>query len=220
MNASRHVRSAGASKDCRGFTHRGACSSERNASGREQRHSTRTACASPAAVVETTGSASASFHVLPCADSGCHASEAVAEAITPLCEEGEAHKSIDCVSLEGGGNAELRVWKALSGSTSSAESLQTHPKPEHALFAAWEIIILVQGGDALAKKAMADLSPEGRCLAVEESSNLVLSLLKRDADSGSGQTLSKLVRRWSQRALHKRTRTQHTGCTQIGRAMP
>ena len=126
MNASRHARSDGASKDRRGFTHRGACSGERNASCREQRHSTRTAVASPAAVVEAAGSAPASFHVLPCADSGCHASEAVAEAITPLCEEGEAHMPKDCVSLEGGGNAKLRVWKALSGSTSSAESLRTH----------------------------------------------------------------------------------------------
>ena len=71
---------------------------------------------------------------------------------------------LECVILEGGGNAELRAWKAFGhGSTRSA----------NALHAARKIV------NTLSKKVMEDLSSEERRSVVDESSSVVLSLVKR-----------------------------------------
>ena len=63
-------------------------------------------------------------------------------------------------------------------------------KPEHARYAAGKILIFTQGNDTLRQKVLTDLSAEERGFVVEESSDLVLSLWKRETDCGNGQSLS------------------------------
>ena len=89
---------------------------------------------------------------------------------------------LGCVILEGGGNAELRAWKAFGQWVNTIR--RASPKsvtPEHALYAARKIVISIQGGDTLSKKEMEDLSSEGRRSVVDETSSMVLSLLKRES---------------------------------------
>ena len=105
---------------------------------------------------------------------------------------GETFMPLDCVILEGGGNAELRSWK-LSANGWVNTIRRASPNldfPEHALYAARKICTFIQGGDTLSKKVMEDLSSEERRSAVEESSSMVHSLLKREGDGGNGQLLS------------------------------
>ena len=56
------------------------------------------------------------------------------------------------------------------------------------------IVAFIQGSATLSKKVMGKLSSEERSSVAEESSALVLSLLKRDGDCGIGQALSERVR--------------------------
>ena len=74
------------------------------------------------------------------------------------------------------------------------------PSPEHALYAARNIVAFIQGTATPSKKVMGELSSEERISVVEKSSALVLSLLKCDGDCGIGQSLSERVRRLSERA--------------------
>ena len=87
---------------------------------------------------------------------------------------GETFKPLGCVILAGGGNAELRAWKAFGQRVNTIRKAS----PEHALYAARKIIIFFQGGDTLSKKVMEDLSSEERRSVVDESSSIVLSLWK------------------------------------------
>ena len=89
------------------------------------------------------------------------------------------------------------------GSTPFAEG---HPKsvpPERALYAARKIVTFIQAGDTLSKKVMEDLSSEERRSVVEESSSMVLSLLKREGVGAHYQALSERVRRLSECALQQ-----------------
>ena len=107
---------------------------------------------------------------------------------------GETRMPMDCVILAGGGSAELRSWKAFGQWVSIIR--KASPKttiPEHALYAARKIVAFIQG----------ITSSEERSSLVEESSSLVLSLLSREDDCGTSQSLSERVRRLSEVALQK-----------------
>ena len=65
---------------------------------------------------------------------------------------------LGCVILEGGGNAELRSWKAFGH---WVNTIRRAP-PELALYTARQIVNFIQGGDTLSKKVMEDLSSEER----------------------------------------------------------
>ena len=117
---------------------------------------------------------------------------------------GETFMPLGCVILEGGGKAELRTWKAFGHWVNTIR--KASPKsviPEHALYAAKKIVICIQGGDTLSKKVMEDLSSEERRSVVDESSSIVLSLLKHECVSVQCQMLSEPVRRLSESALQK-----------------
>ena len=89
---------------------------------------------------------------------------------------GETFMPLGCVILEGGGNAELRVWKAFGQWVNTIR--KASPKsviPEHALYAARKIVIFIQFGDTLSKKVMEDLCSEERRSVADESSSIVLS---------------------------------------------
>ena len=111
---------------------------------------------------------------------------------------------LGCVSLEGGGNAELRSWKAFGQwiNTTRRASPRSMP-PEHALYSERQIVTLIQDGDTLSKKVMEDLSSEELRSVVEESSSMVLSLLMREGVGAHCQALSERARRLSERALQK-----------------
>ena len=87
--------------------------------------------------------------------------------------------------------------------------------PEHALFDAKKIVIFILGGDTLSKKVMEDLSSAEHKSVVDESSSLVLSILKRECVSAHCQMLSERVRRLSEHALQKRARMQQTCHAQV-----
>ena len=69
---------------------------------------------------------------------------------------------------------------------------------ERALYAAGKIVIFIQGGDTLSKQVMEVLSSEERPSVVDESSSIVLSVLKRESVDVHGQELSERVRRFSE----------------------
>ena len=71
-----------------------------------------------------------------------------------------------------------------------------------------KIVNFNQDGDTLNKKVMEDLSSEERRSVVEESSSMVLSLLKREGVGAHCQALSERV--WLSQAL-KRGQAQPTG---------
>ena len=108
----------------------------------------------------------------------------------------------DCVILEGGGNAELGAWKAFGQwvnticRESPNSSLNTHCVPHSKSSSS-------HNNDTLCKKVMTDLSAMECSPIIKESSNLVLSLLKREEDNSNGQSLSERVRCWSEGALQK-----------------
>ena len=66
-----------------------------------------------------------------------------------------------------------------------------------------KIATFIHGGDTLSKKVMEDLSSEEGRSVVEDSSFMVLSLLKREGVGAHWQALSERVRRLSERALQK-----------------
>ena len=111
---------------------------------------------------------------------------------------------LGCVILEGGGNAELRAWKAFGQRVNTIR--KASPKsviPEHALYAARKIVIFIQGGDTLSKKVIQELSSAEHKSVVDESSSIVLSLMERECVGAHCQMLSEQVRRLSERALQK-----------------
>ena len=114
---------------------------------------------------------------------------------------GETYMPPDCVILEGGGNAELRSWKAFGKWVNIIHRVSSFP--EHAPHAARDIVTFIQSAAALGKKVMDDLNSEERRFVAEESSALVLSLLESEGGGGHGQSLSERVRRLSERALQK-----------------
>ena len=71
--------------------------------------------------------------------------------------------------------------------------------PEHARYAAR----IIRGGDTLSMKVMDDLSATERWSSVEESTLLVLSLLKREGSDAQCHMLTERVRRLAERALQK-----------------
>ena len=111
---------------------------------------------------------------------------------------------LGCVSLEGGGNAVLRSWKAFGHWTNTIRRASPRSiPPEHALYSARKIVTLIQDGDTLSKKVMEDLSSEELRSVVKESSSMVLSLLMREGVGAHCQALSERARRLSERALQK-----------------
>ena len=69
---------------------------------------------------------------------------------------------LGCVILEGGGNAELRTWKAFGEWINKIhKASQKSVIPAHALYAASKIVIFIQGGDTLSKKVMEDFELSG-----------------------------------------------------------
>ena len=87
---------------------------------------------------------------------------------------------LGCVILEGGGNAELRAWKAVGQWINTIrKAFPVTDPPEHARYAARKIVNFIQGSDTLSRKVMDDLSTTERLSLVEESTLLVLSFLKR-----------------------------------------
>ena len=81
---------------------------------------------------------------------------------------------LGCVILEGGGNAELRTWKAFGQWVNTIR--KAFPKsviPEHSLYAARKIVMFIQCGDTLCKNVMKDLSSAEHKSVVDESSSRV-----------------------------------------------
>ena len=109
---------------------------------------------------------------------------------------GETFMPLGCVILEGGGNAELRAWKAFGQwiNTIRKAFLVTDP-PEHARYAARKIVNFIQGSDTLTRMVMDDLSTTERWALVEESTLLVLSFLKREGSGAQCYMLTERVRR-------------------------
>ena len=71
---------------------------------------------------------------------------------------GETCMPLVCVILEGGGNAELRAWKAFGQRVNTIrKASQKSVTPEHALCAARKNVTFIQGGDTLSEKVMKDL---------------------------------------------------------------
>ena len=56
---------------------------------------------------------------------------------------GETFMPLGCVILEGGGNAELRAWKAFGQWVNTIRKAQKPVTPEHALYAARKIVIFI-----------------------------------------------------------------------------
>ena len=111
---------------------------------------------------------------------------------------------LGCVILEGGGNADLRAFQAFGQWVNTIR--KKSPKsviPEHALCAARKNVIFIQGGDTLSEKVMEELSSAEHKSVVEESSSIVLSLLKRECVGAHCQMLSERARRLPERALQK-----------------
>ena len=111
---------------------------------------------------------------------------------------------LGCVILEGGGNAELRTWKAFGQWINTIrKAFPVTDTPEHARYAARKIVNFIQGSDTLSRMVMDDLSTTERWSLVEESTLLVLSFLKREGSGAQCCMLTERVRRLAERALHK-----------------
>ena len=73
---------------------------------------------------------------------------------------GETFMPLGCVILEGGGNAELRAWKAFGQWINTIrKAFPVTDPPEHA---ARKIVNFIQGSDTLSMKVMDDLSATER----------------------------------------------------------
>ena len=117
---------------------------------------------------------------------------------------GETFMPLGCVILEGGGNAELRAWKAFGQWINTIrKAFPVTDPPEHARYAARKIVNFIQGSDTLSMKVMDDLSATERWSLVEESTLLVLSFLKREGSGAQCYMLTERVRRLAERALQK-----------------
>ena len=88
---------------------------------------------------------------------------------------GETRMPMDCVILAGGGNAELRSWKAFG----QWVKLYAKRLPEHPLRSTRKIVAFIQGTATPSKKVMGDLCTEKRTTVV----------LKFDGDCRIGQSL-------------------------------
>ena len=97
---------------------------------------------------------------------------------------GETFMPLGCVILEGGGNAELRAWKAFGKWINTIrKAFPVTDPPEHARYAERKIVNFIQGSDTLSMKVMDDLS------ATE------LSFLKREDSGAQCYMLTERVRR-------------------------
>ena len=109
---------------------------------------------------------------------------------------GETFMPLECVILEGGGNAELRAWKAFGQWINTiGKAFPVTDPPEHARYAARKIVNSIQGSDTLSRKVMDDLSTTERWSLVEGSTLLVLSFLKREDSGAQCCMLTERVRR-------------------------
>ena len=82
---------------------------------------------------------------------------------------GETFMPMGFVILEGGGNAELRAWKAFGQWINIIpKALPVTDPPKHARYAARKIVNFIQGSDTLSMKVMDDLSTTERWSLVEE----------------------------------------------------
>ena len=76
---------------------------------------------------------------------------------------GETFMPHGCVILEGGGNAEVRAWKAFGQWINIIrKAFPVTDPPEHARYAARKIVNFIQGSDTLSMKVMDDLSTTER----------------------------------------------------------
>ena len=117
---------------------------------------------------------------------------------------GETFMPLGCVILEGGGNVELRAWKAFGQWINIIRrALPAPDPPEHARYAARKIVNFIQGKDTLSMKVMEDLDATERWSLVEECALLVLSFLKRAVSGAQFCMLTERVRRFAERALQK-----------------
>ena len=117
---------------------------------------------------------------------------------------GETVMPLGCVILEGGGNAELRAWKAFGQWINIIRgALPATDPPEHARYAARKIVNFIQGNDTLSMKLLDDLGATERWSLVEECTLLVVSFLKREVSEAQCCMLTERVRRFAERALQK-----------------
>ena len=98
----------------------------------------------------------------------------------------------------------MRAWKAFGQWINIIrKALPVTDPPEHARYAARKIVNFIQGSDTFSTKVMDDLSTTERWSLVEESTLLVLSLLKREGSGAQCYMLTERVRRLAERALQK-----------------
>ena len=117
---------------------------------------------------------------------------------------GETFMPLGCVILEGGGNAELRAWKAFGQWINTIrKAFPVTDTPEHARYAARKVVNFIKGSDTLSMQVIDDLSATERWSLVEESTLLVLSFLKRESSGAQCYMLTERVRRLAERALQK-----------------
>ena len=117
---------------------------------------------------------------------------------------GETFMPLGCVILEGGGNAELRAWKAFGQWINTIrKAFPVTDPPEHAQYVARKIVNFIQGSDTLSMNVVDDLCATERWSSVEENTLLVLSFLKREGSGAQGHMLTERVRRLAERALQK-----------------
>ena len=112
---------------------------------------------------------------------------------------GETFMPLGCVILEGGGNVALRSWKTFGQWVNTIR----RASPKSATARNTRCYAFIQGGDALSKKVMEDLSSEERRSVVDESSSIVLCLLTCECVGAHCQELSERVTRFSERELQK-----------------
>ena len=116
----------------------------------------------------------------------------------------ETFMPLGCVIPEGGGNAELRAWKAVGQWINTIRRASTVSKlPEHALYATKKIVMFTQSSDSFSTQVMNDLRQDECRSLVDECTLEVLSLLKQLRVDAQCHSLLERGRRWADRALQK-----------------
>ena len=111
---------------------------------------------------------------------------------------------LGCVILEGGGNAELRAWKAFGQWINTIrKAFPVTDPPEHARYAAKKIVNFIQGSDTLSRKVMDDLSTTESWSLVEESTLLAQCCMLTERVRRLAERVLQKGLEYSRRATHK-----------------